>query len=92
MNYLTSTQDITPSSKITFSPNPNNGQFRIINSSQDDWNKIEFIDQTGKIAKTIMGQSNALGNIELQLQINSGVYYAKIYWNKKVEIKKIIVL
>ncbi len=71
--------------EITIYPNPNSGSF-VIETNSNDKISIEIVNSLGQIIhKSIIEKSNSVENLQ------SGLYFLKVYMNQNVMTKKILV-
>ena len=68
---------------ITVYPNPTTGSFEV-SGLPDGYDKIEFYDAVGKLVKVTTGEDEDLSELE------TGVYFAKIYSKDKILTKEVI--
>jgi hypothetical protein len=65
--------DIEGNQSLSIIPNPSNGNFEVVSS--DEMEKIELIDMSGKLIKSINLQTNAQ---LLNFNVHSGIYFLRV--------------
>jgi len=84
----TSNQNTETENQVLIYPNPSNGSFNI---QSENFSKIENIilyDQNGRV---VFQQDTQLKNVNLNINIDKGLYFLKVEINSEVLFQKIII-
>ena len=77
---------------IQIYPNPAKNNINISSINEDEaFEKIIFIDQSGKILKTQTFEDRYLRTYDLNLSVVPGIYFIKVITNKAIVTKKILI-
>lgn len=77
--YGLSTNDIDPrNGLLSIHPNPNSGNFVVEIHDANNAERIEIMDHTGRIVKTI--ETNGSENAVSVEDLASGIYYVRVQW------------
>ena len=87
-----SIRKITKDNFIKIFPNPNNGSFNVLVNGEIDEFSIDILNYFGQIVYRSSIRKEQKNRIDLGLQnISSGIYFIKVYNERDLMVKKIII-
>jgi len=86
INVITANDEFSEKENFDIYPNPSNGSFTIISPVSSGY--LEILNSLGQ---TIQTRSFINTNIQINQDLNSGVYFVKIHSDEKISVAKIIV-